>query len=281
MDERSEKIAPVSPPVFTAAGDPERLIEVSRAIDQINQKAYELSPGKAFTGDLLTLVARVQDAANHGRWDDAHNGIWEAVYQVNRAVESKNSWSLQAWLILSPLLTVVVLLAFRFIMEHLLLLRWVDSVLQDEYFPYLWIGAIGGTTAAFWGVIRHSHEMDFDTEYRYWYLMKPLLGAITAGIAVLIVKAGLFTLQLTTATKNDLPLYVLAFLAGFSERFFLGLIDRVLAALFGGQASETASKSPVMKIPAKGPVAGSGGGAQSGAGEVSLSDGGAASAGGS
>jgi len=249
MPGTTKPIPPLPPPVFTATTDPERLVEVGRAIDRINRTAYELSPGKAFTQDLMAIIVRAQDAANHARWDDAHNAIWEAVYLVNRAVESKNSRRLRGWLVFSPILTVIVLIVFRQIMDGLLDLRWVDSVLEDEYFPFLWIGAIGGATAAFWGVIRHSHEMDFDTEYLFWYLMKPLLGAITAGVAVLVVKAGLFTLQQTTATTNDLPLYVMAFLAGFSERFFIGLIDRVLAALFGGQAPEIVSRPSSMRIP--------------------------------
>ena len=82
--------------------------------------------------------------------------------------------------------------------------------------------------------------MTFDRAYVIWYLLKPLLGAIMGVIAVLIVQAGFFALQGDLEIKHPTSLLVLAFIGGFSERFFIQTIDRVITSLLGGEKSASA-----------------------------------------
>jgi len=222
---------------FTATNNSDRGTEIAAAIDDLNSYMTMISPSKKFSEQFLALLAKAQEAANAQKWDLAHDEIWEATFLINRAVETTNSAKLALLLALSPLLSCTILLVFEVITS--LLSQWLPStnLLVSYYHPYLWTGAIGGTTTVFWGLIKHRIDLDFDKIYTTWYILKPILGAITGVVSVLIVKAGMWSMQGPEAlVKNELPLYVIAFLAGFSERFFIQLIDRVITALFGGTA---------------------------------------------
>ncbi len=231
--------------VFSATDDGGRRDEITKAINALNDRVIALSPSKEFSEQFLALIRKAQEASNAGKWDEAHDVIWEATFLINRAIESMNYAHLRFWLTVSPILSFVVLLCFEWLTNYLWKHNCISSVLMSMYFPYLWTGAIGGTTIVYWGLIKHTIDLDFDDQYVIWYLLKPILGAITAVVSVLIVKAGLFTLQGTSDLKTggEFTLYVIAFLTGFSERFFIQLIDRVLTALFGGGTTKTPAKS--------------------------------------
>lgn len=60
----------------------------------------------------------------------------------------------------------------------------------------LWMGALGGVTASLYGVFEHMN--DWDTEYRFWHIARPLVGAILATVAFLIFVGllnGLFVMK--------------------------------------------------------------------------------------
>ncbi len=87
-------------------------------------------------------------------------------------------------------------------------------------------GAIGGLVSALWS------KESLDTTSSQFYLqrtllaLKPIIGAATATFAVLLQKAG--TVSLLPANIDQMSAYlVLAFLAGFSERFVRTRIEAV------------------------------------------------------
>lgn len=233
---------------FTATNDDGRRAEIIAAIDDLNSYMTIISPSKKLSEQFLELLATAQDSANAQKWDHAHDTIWEATFLLNRAVDTSNSTRLALWLALSPLLSFALIFLFEIVSASLS--HWIPSVnlLVSYYSPFLWTGAVGGTTTVFWGLIKHRIELDFDRIYVMWYILKPILGAITGVVSVLIVKAGLWSMQGPEAlVKNDLPLFVIAFLAGFSERFFIQLIDRVITALFGGDQPPASSEpKPIL-----------------------------------
>jgi hypothetical protein len=113
---------------------------------------------------------------------------------------------------------------------------WANSVFGLRYWRYLLMGAAGGVTIVIWGLIKHTIDLDFDTHYLAWYFFKPVLGAIMGLIAVLIILGGFLAVQGSSVPQGSvLPLYIVAFLAGFSERFSIRIIDRVMTAIFGGE----------------------------------------------
>jgi hypothetical protein len=232
---------------FTASDDAARMDEISMAIEALNAQIIKLGPSKEFSDQFLALIAKAQSASQSKAWDEAHRTIWEATFLVNRAIESEATTELRFWLALSPILSFLVLIVFEWLMNVLLKYHVVGSVLLSTYFPYLWTGAIGGTTIVYWGLIQHTIALDFDDQYKYWYVLKPILGAITGVMTVIVLKAGLFTFQgsANVTTQGELALYIFAFLAGFSERFFIQLVDRVLTALFSG-STPSDTKSPAV-----------------------------------
>jgi len=236
--------------VFTASDDNARRTEIAHATNLLNQRVTgpELSPGKAFTDQYLELVAKAQAAADAGKWGDAYSLIWNATFLVNRAIETVNKRSARWWLTITPVFTFALIIFCDWILGKFKVGSMnVDAKDLEIYFRYLWAGAIGGTTIAYWGIVKHTILMDFDDQYELWYYFKPLLGAIFGLISVIIIKAGFISLQ-TVATpakiENQLPLYIIAFIAGFSERFFVQLIDRVTTALFGGETPNQPATTP-------------------------------------
>ena len=96
-----------------------------------------------------------------------------------------------------------------------------------------WFGALGGITIAIYGIYEHIQLRDFDPKYELWYMCKPLMGAIFGWFVYLIYFIGLISVQgldSTNINHPELP-YLIAFLAGFSERFTLRLIDRLMEVL--------------------------------------------------
>jgi hypothetical protein len=115
-------------------------------------------------------------------------------------------------------------------------------------------------TIVIWGLIKHTVDLDFDTSYFAWYLFKPILGAVMGLIAVLVILGGFIAIQGTAEPAGRLPLYIIAFLAGFSERFSIRIIDRVTTALFGGEPTPPPARPTVPKTtPSGGGQEGQGG----------------------
>jgi hypothetical protein len=113
------------------------------------------------------------------------------------------------------------------------------------------MGALGGVTVMIWGMVRHTTELDFDTNYASWYFFKPILGALAGLMSALVILGGFWAIQAKSSTQeglapiNPLPLYIVAFLAGFSERFFIRLLDRVITALFAGEPTPAPTRAPM------------------------------------
>lgn len=246
---RKREILPLQPmPQFTADTDPTRKEEVLRAIDALNSRIIQISPGEDFSDQFLELVGKAQAASESNNWGEAYRQLWGATFLLNRGIESRNNRRLALLLAFAPLATfgalaLLAIIAAQFQSPGALLYKvpeFVKSWLTGEYMPYLWSGALGGTTIAWWGIVKHTIRMDFDDQYQSWYWFKPLLGAIFGVVSVIIIQSGMVGLAQSDVTvKNTSILHIVAFLAGFSERFFVQLIDRVMTALFGGESGTT------------------------------------------
>jgi hypothetical protein len=70
-------------------------------------------------------------------------------------------------------------------------------------------------------------------------------------MSALVILGGFWAIQVKSSTQeglapiNPLPLYIVAFLAGFSERFFIRLLDRVITALFAGEPTPAPTRAPM------------------------------------
>jgi len=93
----------------------------------------------------------------------------------------------------------------------------------------IWYGALGGVIISLQGVF--DHRYDWDGRYFFWHAARPLIGAGVAVIAVLIIQAGILSTGVDPAAQTtrtqDLFYYVVAFLVGYREATFRGMIERV------------------------------------------------------
>jgi H+/Cl- antiporter ClcA len=114
-----------------------------------------------------------------------------------------------------------------------------------------WFGALGGVTIAIYGIYEHIQKRDFDPKYELWYFCKPIIGGIFGWFVWLIFLVGLISVQGIGETElkhPELP-FVIAFLAGFSERFTLKMIDKLMNVLtsFEEKPAEDTSKKEATK----------------------------------
>lgn len=96
-----------------------------------------------------------------------------------------------------------------------------------------WFGALGGVTIGLFGLYTHIQARDFDSKFKLWYISKPIMGAIFGWLMFIVFYVGLLTVQgrPDQTQTNPLLLYVIAFLAGFSERFTIKIVDRIMQVL--------------------------------------------------
>lgn len=224
----------ISPKALLEPGsDEEKQNQIEKEIEGLIDRAKEFSSNKEFWTKLLTLIEQVRLAVVEKRWIPAQQSLTEAILLANRAIGSEALRFVRIGLAFIPLVWFVLFYSLQRLLEGLGEPESLFSTISHEYFQYIWLGMLGGTTMVFWGIVKHSTEMDFDPTYIIWYLLKPALGAITGVIVVLVVQAVFILLQGNLTINNTEPLLALALLGGFGERFFIRLIDRVITAILG------------------------------------------------
>jgi hypothetical protein len=107
-----------------------------------------------------------------------------------------------------------------------------------------WYGALGGITIGIFGIYNHVKVGDFDPRFRLWYICKPFIGGIFGWFSYGLYVIGFVTVQKSDITdiKNPMFVYIVAFLAGFSERFILRLIDKLMAVITSYDEKQTEKK---------------------------------------
>jgi len=242
-------------PVFSA--DPNKLAdEIHDTIAQLNLKAVDFSSNKSFYAEYLGLINQAETFATKTHGPDAHKAIWEATACVNRALESQGADKFRKWIGWYLTLWLLALGAAGWFLKDAEGCA-STGIFGFGYWRYAMMGALGGIVIAVWGLIIHTANLDFDRHFSVWYWFKPILGAVMGLVAVVTALGGLLAIQgqgsLPSSTSGKMVLYILAFLAGFSERFFIDIIDRVMTALLSnGKSSSSLSKSAATRKSATG-----------------------------
>lgn len=109
-----------------------------------------------------------------------------------------------------------------------------------------WAGALGGVTKSLFGVARYT--ADWDPRWNLWHALRPVLGAASGVMAFLIVVVVLKTangtkVEAIVLSPESLALFfVIAFVVGFKDKYFLELLSKVAGVLFsnGDEGAEGA-----------------------------------------
>jgi len=238
---------------FSAPGSATLKQEIQNAIDQLNARAMEFSSSKSFSKDYLDLIGQAEAQAADNKLSDAQKTIWQATFFLNRALDSAGATKFRKCMGLYYGVCLLLLVGIGWWLKQRGAGDDSTCYFGFIYWRYVLMGALGGLTIAIWGLIEHSANLDFDRAYAVWYWLKPLLGAVMGLVAVLAVMAGLFAVQGKQEIQSEKALYIIAFLAGFSERFFVRIIDKLMTTLLGGdQSSSSSSKSGAAKGSAAG-----------------------------
>ena len=95
----------------------------------------------------------------------------------------------------------------------------------------LWFGAVGGVLAGLGGI--YFHNGNWDHTYDYWHYSRPFVGAVVGGIGALLYYVSIIAGTTKNVTPNVVTFEVVAFLLGFADEAFRGLVTKLTRLLFG------------------------------------------------
>ena len=110
-------------------------------------------------------------------------------------------------------------------------------------------GAAGSLAAILYKFYTARRRVRFEVEVR-WLIARPIIGIIMSGVTYLAIAAGLVFLSNGSTNNTGTPpavppgnievYWILAFLAGFSDKFYLRIIDLLVGKTVGeiGEESE-------------------------------------------
>jgi hypothetical protein len=227
--------------------------ELERRLAAATQRLRQFSHAWEVTRVGLPLLAEADEALNQGQPDspEAERAIIRLEVLLDRATVSDQSGRVagRRLLVYAGLWLAVVAVAGYY------LVQWLDDSRLAHLWPTLALsglaGAVGGATQCVFGIQKYVAERRFDPTMALVYIAKPVTGLILGPVVVVIFLSGALIFQggdlgaalgsvgtgAETAGTNGLTvpqmsfILLLGFLAGYSERFWVELIDQTLAAL--------------------------------------------------
>ncbi|MHB8394346.1 MAG: hypothetical protein ACYDC5_07570 [Candidatus Dormibacteria bacterium] len=106
----------------------------------------------------------------------------------------------------------------------------------------VWFGATGAVMSSLYGIFLHNQE--WKTSYNYWHYCRPLFGAVTGSIGALMYLVLLHLGSASIVKVEPLTFYVVAFVLGFADKYFMQLLQNVAMVIIkpgNGGTSGTAS----------------------------------------
>ena len=120
---------------------------------------------------------------------------------------------------------------------------WLWKGMVNDGSIAAWYGVLGGITIGIFGIYNHIRMGNFDPRFKLWYVSKPIIGGIFGWFIYGLYVIGFITVQASDIKdiKNPMFIYIIAFLAGFSERFIIRMIDKVMSVITSYAETETSS----------------------------------------
>jgi len=244
----------VVPPQASAApaavNAPPGAEELRKQIDELETRAQALWKGPGCYPEIESQISIARGQVANGAIADARQTYDRALSAICFAEASVKAEPL-AWQLLGiEILYLVLILALGYLVKRYPG-YWLWAELVGNASKAAWFGALGGVTIGIYGLYTHVSAKNFDATFRLWYLCKPVMGAIFGWFVFVVYYVGVVSAQGSgsgpTAINNPELSFLIAFLAGFSERFTIKTIDRFMTVLTVGEDPK--------KVPAKSPSA--------------------------
>jgi hypothetical protein len=206
-----------------------------RLLQELRQRTRKLKENDLVVDPIISSIDEAEDLFNNKKFPESEEKYHEAKSKVETVEISHRAKPLALKLFRIELCYLLLLLLVAYLTN-----KWPQYTLWRElmtgpiamHLQTVWFGALGGISIAIYGIYEHVYKRDFDPAYELWYISKPIIGGIFGWFVYLIYYLGLVSVQ---GYKGDIQTpelpYLIAFLAGFSERFTLKMIDKLMAVL--------------------------------------------------
>jgi hypothetical protein len=164
-------------------------------------------------------------AANLGVVQSCLNSLDELVGREEREQKEERSW--QNWAIAVMFLYVGVLIVSAVLTNN------NPALLKAAVFGVplsviIW-GAAGSLAAILYRFYTEQGQIRFAAEFR-WLIARPIIGIVMGAVVYLALYSGLVLVSPAPADNTRMEAFwIIAFLAGFSDKFYLSVIDLLVA----------------------------------------------------
>jgi hypothetical protein len=223
--------SPTLPGVTPPAGS----VELNQELDALQQRVEKLAQSGGCYADIESQIAAARSLVVSCRISDAQSAYDQASAALRRAEASAHAQPL-AWKLLAiEAAYLAAILVLGYLVKRYPAF-WLWNSLVGLGAKCAWFGALGGVTIGIYGIYTHISAKDFDPSFTLWYICKPVMGAIFGWFVFLVYYVGVISAQAgaTVDIKSPELSYLIAFLAGFSERFTIKTIDRFMTVLTAG-----------------------------------------------
>jgi hypothetical protein len=177
--------------------------------------------------------------ANLGEAESLVSSIYELIVQEEGELRAQRNWRFAATAIIVGYIAVLVAIALTHTQSDPTLIPVFGVPLSVA----MW-GATGSVAAILYRFYTERGRIQLELEVR-WLIARPVIGIIMGMVAYLALSAGLLLLSANpptgaedTAQAGRQEVYwVIAFIAGFSDKFYERIID-LLVGTFGGPRKE-------------------------------------------
>jgi hypothetical protein len=207
-------------------------------IDELEQemKKHVESADGFFAAKIAPELLEIRNLLNSGKTEEAKKHFVDIETMILKAEASYKAEPM-AWRLLWIELAYLVFILLLGYVVHMFPGFWLWAGLVNLSSGTAWFGALGGVAVALYGIYGHVQARDFDAKYELWYICKPLMGAVFGWFVYLVYYVGLVSVQgVSVEVKTPAVPYAIAFLAGFSERFTVQIIDKLMEVLATSQA---------------------------------------------
>jgi hypothetical protein len=222
-------------PVPGVTPPPVGWVELNQGLDALQQRVERLAQSGGCYADIESQIATARALVVSCRISDAQSAYDKAYAGLRRAETSAHAQPL-AWKLLAiEAAYLAAILVLGYLVKRYPAF-WLWSSLVGLGAKCAWFGALGGVTIGIYGIYTHISAKDFDPSFTLWYICKPVMGAIFGWFVFLVYYVGVVSAQAGTKPQISSPelSYLIAFLAGFSERFTIKTIDRFMTVLTAG-----------------------------------------------